>query len=118
MSRRRYPRTPRLREPSLDVESWSERIDQPLDQDRHSRQVGEDEPMLRIAQGYIDGRVTLHLHLRIRTSGLDQDPDEFCGVVASDHGAVSHVQDLAYVADGERIPGEIARELAFSSVGD
>lgn len=70
--RRPYPQTPRLKEPTLDVESWSENLDDVGDVPAHLNQVGEDEAVFRIAQRYLDGLVTIHLHLRVRARGLDE----------------------------------------------
>ena len=114
---RRYPTSPRLREPSSDVESWSETFDDPDDLGTHAVEILDDEPLFRIAQGYLDGRVTLHLHLRIRAAGDDPDPCEFCAVVASDRGDVLHVKDLRYVFDADDVPRERAKEVAFSIEG-
>lgn len=113
-----YPPTPRLAEPSLDVESWSESLDYVAYESVGSLEVEDKKGFMGIAQRYIDGGVSLHLHLRVRPGGLDSDPCEFCAVIASDHRGVSDPQDLAYVVDGERVPGEQTRIWAFLAVGD
>ena len=89
-----------------------------MDVAAHIEEVGESEGLLRIAQGYLDGRLTIHLHLRVRSRGLDSDPHEFCAVVASNRGNVGDAEDLSYVFDRDRIPREEARIRAFAAVGN
>ena len=102
-------------EPSLEVESWSESIDDASDYGAHGPEIGEDQGVLRIAQRYLDGLVTLHLHLRVRPRDLNGDPHEFCAVIASRRGDVGRAADLAYVPNGDGIPGEVANVWAFGA---
>ena len=112
---RRYPPTPRFVEPGLDVEPWSESFNDPDDVLLDQSEIGDAESVFRIAKRYLDGLVTLHLHLRVRSGGPDSDAHEFCGVVASDRGDVAHVKDLSYVFAPLREPRELAREAAFAA---
>jgi hypothetical protein len=109
----RYPDTPRLREPALDIESWAESVHYPTDLVAHDGEIVEKEGSLRIAQDYVESKFTLHLHLRVRPVRDEPDACEFCAVVASSKGAVSHIADLSYVADYPRVPRELARAEAF-----
>lgn len=107
-----------LGKPDCYVESWTESIHDESNPLADGVQIPEDEGMFRIAQGYLNGCVTVHLHLRVRPIGLKADTHEFCAVFASDRGDIVHVNDLAYVFDGDRVPREEARILAFGTVGD
>jgi hypothetical protein len=78
--------------------------------------VGEEQGVFRIAERYLKGRVTLHLHLRVRPGRPDADTCELCAVVVSDRGDIVHVDDLCYVPDQSGIPRELARVLAFGAV--
>jgi hypothetical protein len=98
---------------TLDVESWSETIDELTDGPPESRKIVEHEGMFPIAQRYIDGLATLHLHLRIRSSGPDEHTHELCAVVKGGAGAVSDPQNLTYVAGGDGPPGEVIRRAIF-----
>jgi hypothetical protein len=112
---------PRLKEPNLDVELWSETLDESGNVAAHLPQVSDSkgrEGLLRIAQKYLDGLVTIHLHLRIRAGGLDQNAHEFCAVIASHRGDVGDAEDFSYALDGSGIPGELSRVFAFAPVGD
>jgi hypothetical protein len=104
--------------PRLDVESWSENLDDVCDVPAHLNQVGEEEAVFRIAQRYLDGLVTLHLHLRVRARGLDEDAHEFCAVVASRRGRVGHAEDPPNILDEAGMPRESTRIFAFGAVGD
>jgi hypothetical protein len=101
-------------EPSLYVESWSESRHNVTDDLPEDFQVSEDEGMFRIAERYLHGRVTLHLHLRIRPRGLDGDSREFCAVVASDHGDVLHLTEVSYLFGEDDVPRELTRVSAFA----
>jgi hypothetical protein len=100
-------------EPSLDVESWSETLDNASDDLAHMGQITEDEAALRIAQSYIEAEITLHLHLRVRPRRGEDDAYEFCAVVATDKGAIEHIADLRNMLDEAGIPRELARAEAF-----
>jgi hypothetical protein len=109
MSAREYPDTPRLKEPALDVESWSESIHDGTDDFTDIREIIKKEGALRIAENYIESKLTLHLHFRVRPIRDDADTRELCAVVASDKGSVFHIADLSYVPDNSGEPRELAR---------
>lgn len=114
----RYPPFPQLRDPTHDVESWSETLDDRQDESVDVVEMSGVESLRSVAEGYVQGRVVAHLHLRVRATWLEPNPCEFCAVIASDRGNVMHVKDLSYISDGDWIPGELARELAFRPIGD
>jgi len=67
---------------------------------------------LRIAENYVESKLTLHLHLRVRPVGEEADTCEFCAVIASNKGAVFHIGDLSYVPNDSGEPRELARSRA------
>lgn len=111
------PVYPGLRGPSHHLESWSEGINDFDEAIADIFEVADEEGVLRVAERYLKGSATIHLHLRVRTGGNEGHAHEFCGVVASHRGDVGRRQDLLYVPDATGIPGELARRWA-SAVAD
>jgi hypothetical protein len=81
-------------------------------------QVIDHDGIFRIAHRYIDGLVTLHLHLRVRPARNDASTEEFCAVVAGGLGYREDGLDLSYVSNDARpprrfLPLEIVRREVF-----
>src|SRR3954462_15266461 len=93
----------------LDGEPWSEPIEDLFNAGSHGAEIVDHERMFRVAQRYVDGLAALHLHLRVRPGGIDQDPCEFCAVVAGGLPAERKTTNFSYVTDPPGPPGEEVR---------
>ncbi len=67
-------------------------------------QVGDGQHVFSIAQRYIDGCATIHLHLRVRPRRDDPCAEELCAVLRGGLGARDDVLDLRYITDGSWPP--------------
>jgi hypothetical protein len=117
MTTQRIPRFGAHFTPGLDSEAGSEEVDDLADFCADTAQIFDSERIFRIAQRYIDGLATIHLHLRIRPCRNDPGTEELCAVVGG-VGARDDVIDLSYVTDYPGPPSrfpplEIVRQEVF-----
>jgi len=117
MSTRHVPHFGAHLTPSLDSEAGSEEIDHLTDFGADAGQIFDSEGIFRIAQRYIDGLATIHLHLRVRPRRDDPGTEEFCAVIGG-VGARDDVLDLSYITDDpgpprKFLPLEIVRREVF-----